>query len=83
MKKVLEFILLEIRRENDARLKDRVNVISLDDSNEILTEIFHDTVNKFSELDFEIEDDEDKLRTLFGDQGFEIIREAEHGSYGI
>ena len=78
MQPVLEFILREIKKENDSREDDRV--ISDDETNEALINIMHEAANKFVEIDFDIEDSEENLTKLFGYDGYCEIRQAENGS---
>jgi DNA-binding XRE family transcriptional regulator len=79
MQPVLDFILAEIKRVNSSR-KDEAT-ISDDESNQELVDIFHDAANKFTDIDFDLVDDEDALIALFGYAGFCEIREAEQGRY--
>jgi len=77
LKNVLEFILTEIKKENNSR--ECGTTISEDADNTILVCIFTDAMNKFSNLDIDLVDDEDSLCEIFGNDGFWSIREAEHG----
>lgn len=77
LNKVLEFILVEIKKENESRTDG--TTISGDDNNQILINIFHDAGNKFTDIDFEIVDQEEELIELFGVDGFNSIRDAEAG----
>ncbi len=79
LKKVLEFILTEIKKENNSR--DDGTTISQDVDNEILVGIFHNAGNKFTDIDFVIIDEEERLVDLFGQEGFDAIRDAEQGLY--
>lgn len=79
MKPVLAFILEQIKQVNDNRADDLT--ISEDDTNQELVDIFHTAVNKFTDIDFELTDDEGALIEVFGSDGFEMIREAEQGRY--
>lgn len=76
---VLQFILVEIKKENESR--DDGTTISEGSDNQCLINIFHDAMNKFTSIDFDIIDDEDALTELFGQDGFCAIREAEQGKY--
>ena len=77
LKEVLEFILTEIKKDNDSRTDG--TTISQDNDNQCLINIFHDASNKFTDIDFELIDDEDSLSGLFGQDGFCSIRDAEQG----
>lgn len=79
MQPVLEFVLAQIKKVNDAR--EDGQTISTDDTNEELVSIFHDAANKFTSIDFEFVDDEEALMQLFGYDGYCSIREAEQGIY--
>jgi transcriptional regulator with XRE-family HTH domain len=76
-KNVLEFILSEIKKENEARANE--TTISDDNTNECLISVFHDALNKFENI--ELVDDEDKLIEVFGLDGLHRIRDAEQGIY--
>lgn len=79
MQPVLDFILTEIKRVNGSRSDN--TTISQDETNQELVDIFHDTANKFTDIDFELTDSEDDLIELFGYKGYCSIREAESGEY--
>jgi DNA-binding XRE family transcriptional regulator len=79
MQPVLKWIISEIERINSEREDGRT--ISEDETNQELVDIFHRTANKFTDIDFELVDDEDALTNVFGSAGFQAIREAEQGRY--
>lgn len=79
MQPVLDFIINEIKSVNKSRSDG--NTISQDDTNEELINIFHDAMNKFTEIDFDLVNDEDYLSEFFGLNGYRAIREAESGNY--
>jgi len=79
LKNVLEFILDEIKKENESR--EDSSTISEDADNQHLVNIFHDAMNKFSDIDFELIDEEEALVKIFGGDAFDSIREAEQGRY--
>jgi len=72
MKPVLDFIIEEIKTVNNGRYDK--STISDDETNEELISVFHDAMNKFSSIDFDLIDDEDSLAKLFGQDGYEAIR---------
>ena len=55
LKNVLEFILTQIKKENDSRNDE--TTISQDDDNQVLVDIFRDAGNKFTDIDFELVDE--------------------------
>ena len=79
LKEVLAFILIKIKKENDSRVDE--TTISEDDNNECLINIFQAAGNKFTDIDFDISNDEEILIDLFGLDGFWAIREFEQGIY--
>jgi len=79
LNQVLLFILAEIKKENESG--HRENCMSQDSDSQCLVNIFHDAMNKFSDIEFNLIDDEDALVEIFGQAGFESIREAEQGVY--
>jgi hypothetical protein len=74
---ILAFVLAAIKRANDARTDD--TTIAQDKDNQILIDIFHDAKNKFTDIDFELIDDEASLAAIFGQSGLDAIRDAEQG----
>lgn len=79
MQPVLEWIISEIERINSER--EEGGTISEDETNQELVDIFHRAANKFTDIDFELVDDEDALTNVFGSAGCQSIREAEQGRY--
>ena len=74
----LEYIVKRIKQVNTERLSQGVQLISEDDTNEVLSDILHDASDIF---DIELKDDYDVLADAFNKNGADIIRQAEAGNY--